>query len=196
MDRANGYEDLAEQFIRSRNPRIGPALVAGWALGFRQGAEILELGCGHGVVSQALVDSGARLFAVDASPSLLRAFRERFPQVETQCSTAEESDFFGRTFDGVIAWGLIFLLEEEAQIRVLEKAAKALRPGGRLLFTTPLISVEWIDVLTRRPSRSLGAERYERLLRELGMEISPGVEDEGSNHYVFAARPMGADSNG
>jgi 2-polyprenyl-3-methyl-5-hydroxy-6-metoxy-1,4-benzoquinol methylase len=160
--------------------------MADWARGFTPGAEVLELGCGHGVISQALIDADLRLFAVDASPTLLRAFQQQFPQVETQCSRVEESDFFGRTFDGVAAWGLIFLLEEQAQLHVLTKAARALRPGGQLVFTTPVMALEWTDVLTRRPSLSLGAERYADLLRDLGMDVLPGVEDEGQNYYVFA----------
>jgi 2-polyprenyl-3-methyl-5-hydroxy-6-metoxy-1,4-benzoquinol methylase len=186
VDCANGYEDLAHEFMRRRTPQIGLRVMADWARGFAPGAEVLELGCGHGVVSQVLVDAGLRLFAVDASPTLLKAFQQEFPQVETQCSTAEESDFFGRTFDGVAAWGLIFLLEEEAQVHVLTKAARALRVGGRLAFTTPVMALEWTDVMTRRPSHSLGAERYAELLRDLGMEVLPGVEDEGQNYYVFA----------
>jgi 2-polyprenyl-3-methyl-5-hydroxy-6-metoxy-1,4-benzoquinol methylase len=190
VDRTNGYEDLAEVFMRSRNPRIGPRIMADWAREFPPGAEILELGCGHGVVSKVLVEAGLRLFALDASPTLLQAFQQQFPQVETQCSTAEESDFFGRSFDGVVAWGLIFLLEEAAQIRVLTKAAQALRAGGRLVFTTPVMATEWTDAMTRRPSLSLGAKRYGQLLRGLGLEISPGVEDEGQNYYVFATRML------
>lgn len=187
-DRSNGYEKYADTFIRSRNPRIGLDVVRDWARQFTQGAEVLELGCGHGVISEVLIEAGLTLFAVDASPTLLRAFHDRFPHVETDCSAVEESMFFGRTFDGVLAWGLLFLLEEDAQRHVLTKVGKALRPGGRFLFTAPREATEWIDVMTKRPSRSLGAVEYEQLLRGIGLEVSSGVTDEGENYYYYVIK--------
>jgi 2-polyprenyl-3-methyl-5-hydroxy-6-metoxy-1,4-benzoquinol methylase len=188
FDRSNGYEKHADTFIRSRNPRIGLEVVREWASQFTRGSEVLELGCGHGVISEVLVEAGLTLFAVDASPTLLRAFQERFPDAQTECCTAEESTFFGRTFDGVVAWGLLFLLEEDAQRRVLAKVGEALRPDGRFLFTAPREAVEWIDVMTELPSRSLGAVEYERVLRGLGLEVSSGVTDEGGNYYYYATK--------
>jgi SAM-dependent methyltransferase len=188
VDKSNGYEGCAETFIRARNARIGPDEVREWAREFPAGAEVLELACGHGMVSQVLVDQGLQLYAIDTSPTLLRAFRERFPDVETECAAAEDSSYFGRTFDGVIAWGLMFLLAEETQRIVLAKVAKVLRPGGRLLFTAPHAAVTWEDGLTGLESRSLGAEEYESLLRELGFDIEPGRMDAGENYYYFATK--------
>jgi len=189
LDRANGYEEYADTFIKSRNPRIGFEVVAGWAQTFSEGAELLELGCGHGVISEVLLNAGLKLFAVDASPTLLHAFCDRFPRVETDCSTAEESKFFGRRFDGVVAWGLLFLLEEDTQLKVLAKVAEVLRPGGHFMFTAPSDPINWIDVVTQRPSRSLGVNVYEQFLRQSGLEVSSGVKDEGENHYYFATKP-------
>ena len=185
-DNANGYEEFAHEFIQRRNRRIGPAVVARWASQLAPGAEVLELGCGHGVVSQALVDAGLNLYAVDASPTLLAAFRKRFPHVQTDCSPAEDSTFFERTFDAVIAWGLIFLVDETAQRNLLAKAASALRPGGKLLFTAPRQQCAWTDVMTRRPSWSLGREEYVSLLRALNLDVQPGEEDSGGNYYYYA----------
>jgi hypothetical protein len=116
----------------------------------------------------------------------LREFRQRFPATEAECCTAEPSTFFDRRFDGVVAVGLLFLLEPEAQRIVLAKVADALAPGGRFLFTAPRETATWRDAVTGRESRSLGAMEYEGLLRGLGLEVSPGVMDEGGNHYYFA----------
>lgn len=179
MDSSNGYEQCAQDFMRARRAHIGPDVVREWAQEFPAEAEVLELACGHGIVSQVLVDHGLRLYAIDASPTLLRAFRERFPDVQTECAAAEDSNYFGRTFDGVIAWGLMFLLAEETQRTVLAKMAKALKQGGRLLFTAPRGAVTWMDSLTGLESRSLSVEAYESLLRELGFDIEPGRMDAG-----------------
>ena len=188
-DRANGYEEFADIFIRSRNPTIGCNTVREWARRFPSGADILELGCGHGVISSVLIEKRLNLHAVDASPTLLREFHHRFPNVPTDCSAAEESIFFSRTFDGILSWGLIFLLDEDTQRTLLQKTATALRPGGHLLFTAPYDAAEWIDAMTHRPSRSLGATAYKALLQSSGLEVADGLYDEAQNHYYFAVKP-------
>jgi SAM-dependent methyltransferase len=187
-DKSNGYEEYADSFMRDRHPHIGQNMAREWAWAFTPGSTVLELGCGDGVISQVLVDAGLTLYAMDASPRLLRAFRERFPMAQTKCAAAEESTYFERTFDGVIAVGLIFLLPEGAQRIVLSKVANVLKGGGRFLFTAPRQACTWVDALTKRESRSLGVEAYEALLRGLKFEVSSGRVDEGENHYFFAVK--------
>jgi 2-polyprenyl-3-methyl-5-hydroxy-6-metoxy-1,4-benzoquinol methylase len=187
-DKSNGYEEYADAFMRNRHPHIGQKMAGDWARAFTPGATVLELGCGDGVISEVLVDAGLTLYAVDASPTLLRAFGERFPAAEVECATAEESTYFDRTFDGVIAVGLIFLLPEHAQRIVLSKVSNVLKGGGRFLFTAPRQACTWVDVLTKRESRSLGVEAYEGLLRSLSFEVSSGRVDEGENHYFSAVK--------
>jgi 2-polyprenyl-3-methyl-5-hydroxy-6-metoxy-1,4-benzoquinol methylase len=190
IDKSNGYEEHAETFMRDRHPRIGQDIAREWARDFAPGAAVLELGCGDGVISQVLVDAGMALYAVDASPTLLHAFRERFPAAHSECAAAEESTYFDRTFDGVIAVGVIFLLPEDAQRMVLTKVANVLAPGGRLLFTAPRQMCTWVDALTGQESRSLGKEAYEALLRELGLHVDSGRTDEGENYYYFVSKPV------
>ncbi len=156
--------------MRARNPRIGPATVRQWSKTLPRGIAILDLGCGYGVpISQALIDEGFAVWGVDASPSLLAAFRVRFPNAPAECAAAEESEFFRRTFDAIVAWGLMFLLPPEAQTTVIKKAAKALTPGARFLFTSQARPIAWSDSLTGRTSISLGRERYEEILRAEGL---------------------------
>src|SRR4029078_8757623 len=141
---------------------IGAATVRAWAHAFPPGATVLDLGSGPGEPgTRILQEAGLATYAVDASPAMVAVFRERFPGVPIEQNTVEASAFFDRTFDGVLAWGLLFLLEPEAQALVVEKVATALNPGGRFLFTAPKEHVEWLDAMTGRPSRSLGAQTYE-----------------------------------
>jgi hypothetical protein len=84
---------------------------------------------------------------------------------------------------------LIFLLAETDQRLVLRRAADALRPGGRFIFTAPSEALTWKDSITEMPSLSLGAAVYEALLRDLGLQVSPGVIDEGDNYYYEAIKP-------
>ena len=101
----------------------------------------------------------------------------------------EESDLFGRAFDGVVAWGLFFLLDEEAQRRLIAKVAAVLPSGGKFLFTAPSQICSWADIMTGRASISLGYEAYRKALEAEGMPLVGTEHDECENHYYFAQKP-------
>lgn len=55
------------------------------------------------------------VWGIDAAPSLLRVFHERFPQCPVACEDIGTSSFFSRRFDAVVALGVMFLLPPVAQ---------------------------------------------------------------------------------
>ncbi len=187
-DRSNGYEAVASELMaRRERSTIGVQTVLTWARSLAPRAAVLDLGCGHGVpISSALMEDGFAIYGIDASPTMTAAFRDRFPRAPVACEAVEHSDFFGRTFDGIIAIGLMFLLSEAAQRELVRRAASTLNPGGRFLFTSPAESCTWVDVLTGHPSLSLGAEAYASVLAESGLFLIGEYHDEGDNHYYDA----------
>ncbi len=194
-DGSNRYEAVATSYIAARGTRsrvgdaIGAAIVKAWAASFLPGATVLDLGAGPGEPgTRILQEAGLTPYALDASPAMVAAFRERFPAVPIEQNTVEASTFFGRTFDGVLAWGLLFLLEPAAQALAIEKVAHALAPRGRFLFTAPRQPLAWLDVMTERQSQSLGEHTYKRLLRDAGLTWTGDAEDEGGNHYYFVEK--------
>jgi len=192
MDRSNGYEDIAMIFMNSRGQAIngiGATTVRCWAKTMPSGAVVLDLGCGTGIpVSKVLIDEGITVYGIDASPTLAKAFHQNFPDMPVACEAVEDSSFFNTEFDGIIACGLIFLMSEEAQIMLITKAAKALKAGGKLLFTAPYSVAVWKDIMTNRSSRSLGAEKYKELISTSGLSLIEEFEDEGDNHYYNAVK--------
>lgn len=189
-DKSHGYDRIAEHFIRARNSRIGPAVVREWCKTLGPDCAILDIACGHGVpTTQTLVEQRFRIYGVDASPKLLAEFRKRFPAAQTQCSAAEDSDFFGRTFDAIIAWGLMFILPSDVQRTLILKIARALNPGGKFLFTSTKASNTWNDSLTGEESHSPGAEWYREVISEAGLIVERETSDEGENYYFFTAKP-------
>ena len=192
-DPSNGYEGIAAEFLagRGRAPStgIGAKEVRDWARTLPRGAAVLDLGCGSGLpISKCLIDEGLSVFGVDAAPSMVKAFRRNFPGVPVVCESVQESLFFIRRFDAVIAWGLIFLLPPEDQKRLIRKMSDILVPGGRLLFTSPAEPVTWNDAMTELESRSLGAAEYRSQLAAAGLSILHEYEDVGENHYYDAVR--------
>lgn len=187
-DKSNGYDALADVFVRARNAGIGPSVVREWCKSLPPGATVLELGCGFGLISQVILDGGFTLYGIDASEKMIRAFRERFPNIQAECGAAEESAYFDRSFDAIVAWGLLFLLPESTQKTIIAKASQALAPGGRLLFTATEKAAAWDDGMTGLLSVSLGAERYDELLAEHGLEVTGHATDIGDNYYFFAVK--------
>lgn len=195
MDQSNGYEGVAAEFLAGRgsgrSTGIGVREVREWARTLPSGASAIDLGCGPGFpISEVLVAEGLNVFAVDAAPSFVEAFRRNLPNTPVVCEAVQDSRFFDRTFDAVLAWGLMFLLSAEDQRRLIQRVADVLVPGGRLLFTScagtePLV---WTDAMTGLESRSLGAKEYRRLLSAVGLSVTREYEDEGQNHYFDAVK--------
>jgi len=104
------------------------------------------------------------------------------------CESVMDSFFFIRRFDGVVAWGLMFLLLPEEQQRLIQRMAGILAPGGRLLFTAAAEPAEWEDAMTGLKSQALGAEEYRRLLDAAGLSVLREYEDVGENHYYDAVK--------
>jgi SAM-dependent methyltransferase len=195
MDRSSGYEGVAAEFLagrgsaRSAGAGIGAKAVRNWAQELPRGASVLDLGCGSGFpITSVLIAESLDVYAVDGAPSFVRAFQGNFPGIPVVCEAVEESTFFDRAFDAVVAWGLIFLLPGEEQRRLLRRIANVLTPGGRLLFTAGVEPLVWADAMTGQDSWSLGAEEYRKHLAAVGLSVISEGDDEGLNHYFDAVR--------
>ncbi|MEQ9010312.1 class I SAM-dependent methyltransferase [Algiphilus sp.] len=187
-DRSLGYDAVAAQYIAVRS-RVGCEVVAAWAKGVARGGSVLDVGAGSGEpMIPLLQDAGLEVFAVDASPTMAAAFKARFPNLPIVCEPAEDSAFFNRKFDGIMAIGLVFLLSEIDQRRLFQSVARALKPGGGFLFSAPEQACSWADVLTGQPSTSLGIKAYRRILANEGLDVIGGHFDKGGSHYCEARK--------
>ncbi len=204
MDRSNGYEGVAVEFLarrgKGRSTGVGVNAVRKWARTLPCGAAVIDLGCGPGFpITEVLVAEGLNVFAVDAAPSFVKAFRRNLSNIPVVCEAVQDSTFFDRSFDGVLAWGLIFLLSPEDQRHLIRRIADILVPGGLMLFTSCAESLVWNDAMTGLESRSLGAEEYRRQLSAVGLSVTSEYEDEGQNHYYDickAGRCLGVNEKG
>jgi 2-polyprenyl-3-methyl-5-hydroxy-6-metoxy-1,4-benzoquinol methylase len=191
-DLTNGYEAIADRYIAARaGPRpIGIDAVLRWARTLPRGATILDVGCGPGVpVSQTLMKEGFTVYGVDASPRMVAAFRQRFPDTPCECSSVQRSNFFNRQFDAAIAWGLIFLLLEHLQPIAIANIARALKPGGRFVFTAPREIHSWTDNISRVTSYSLGEDAYRAAIEAAGLRWVASDVDVGNSHYYWTEKP-------
>lgn len=189
-DPSNGYDAISEEYCKGRyDAPLGVAEVRSWAKKLRRGAAVADIGCGGGLtLSQTLVDEGIALHGIDASPNMVKAFRKRFPTLPVACQAAEESHFFAKKFDGVLAWGLLFLLNVKTQAVLIRKIGTVMKPKGRFLFTSPPESCTWKDAKTGQQSQSPGREVYSSILLSAGFSIEAEYKDEGNNYYYDAVK--------
>ncbi|HEY6507734.1 MAG TPA: methyltransferase domain-containing protein, partial [Vicinamibacterales bacterium] len=102
------------------------------------GAEILDVGCGYGRHAIELGHRGFKLTGLDLSlPLLMRAAddaQRRAVSVNFVHADMREMAF-DRQFDGAYSLMTSFgFFDEDANLRVAEGVAKALKPGGRFLL--------------------------------------------------------------
>ncbi|GHH28099.1 class I SAM-dependent methyltransferase [Lentzea cavernae] len=127
---ARGYD-----FLVGLNPGYHQALrLSARALGLRPGMRVLDLGCGTGASTAALVTAapGVEIVAVDASAGMIaRAREKRWPDtVRFVHSRAEDVD--EGQFDAVFAAYLVRNLPEPDA--TLQRIRDLVKPGGTLVL--------------------------------------------------------------
>jgi malonyl-CoA O-methyltransferase len=100
---------------------------------------VLEIGCGTGLMSEALLERvpGARCVLTDLAPAMVRRCRDKLrPRQEQTCFAVMdgEAPAVAGGFDLVVSsFAFQWFLELDA---AAEGLARCLKPGGRLVFTT------------------------------------------------------------
>jgi ubiquinone/menaquinone biosynthesis C-methylase UbiE len=100
------------------------------------GKDVLEIGCGSGVHARLLAKAGARLTAIDLTPTAVAMTKRRLELTDLDATVleadAESLPFPDASFDFVWSWGVIHHSEDTT--RVIAEIARVLRPGGKLAF--------------------------------------------------------------
>jgi len=94
----------------------------------RAGERILDLGCGDGVLTAKIAATGANVVGVDASPSMVKASRERGLDAR---QLNGESLPFETEFDAVFSNAVLHWVGD--QDAMLTGVGRALKPGGRFV---------------------------------------------------------------
>jgi ubiquinone/menaquinone biosynthesis C-methylase UbiE len=130
------------------------------ALDLRRGENVVDIGCGPGLLTWDLartVGDGGRVVGLDNSDAMLDLAKRRlgpFPWVELREADAHELPARDGTFDAAV---VVQVLEYLSDVdRALRELFRVLRPGGRLV----LLDTEW-DTLV------LHSEHPERMARVL-----------------------------
>ena len=123
----------------------------------RPGMNALELGCGIGLFTAELAQTGATITAIDISPDLLEiAKTERAASnVNYELQNAYATSYARSTFNTVVGSSVLHHLELEPALREIHRV---LKPGGTIFFTEPNMMNPQIAVQKNVPwiKRKLG----------------------------------------
>lgn len=147
-------------------------------------AEILDMGCGGGFLSNDLAAAGHTVTGIDLSTSSLRVAesRDRTHSVRYQQGDVYQVPFPRESFDVVTAMDLLEHVSDPQ--KVISEATRVLRPGGLFLFNTfnknPLAwlvvikGMEWFVKNTPKNyhvySLFISPKKLENWMEEVGLE--------------------------
>jgi 2-polyprenyl-6-hydroxyphenyl methylase/3-demethylubiquinone-9 3-methyltransferase len=159
------------------------------------GPDVLDVGCSQGIASILLAREGHRVIGIDREHEAIRAARERLDQEEAQLRERVEFrvgegravGFPDGSFDAVL---LGEVLEHQLDPgKLLGEARRVLRPGGRIVVTTPYgvhpypdhKEPLYLSALLERLSSKLSIaeiallDRYAGVVAERTKDRAPGV---------------------
>ena len=125
------FDVSADAYMRFMG-RYSEPLAAQFAdlAGVRRGQRVLDVGCGPGALTAALVSrAGAdAVSAVEPSAPFAAAVRERLPGVDVRLSAAEQLPFPDGAFDAALAQLVVHFITDP--VLGLREMGRVTRPGG------------------------------------------------------------------
>lgn len=159
-------------------------------IGLKPGLTIADIGCGGGffaLPAARIVGENGKVYALDVNAGLIegikrQAAEEGLKNLHLTAGRGEDNVVCEHCAD-IVFFGMA-LHDFQDPARVLENAAKAIKPGGRL------VNLDW-----KKEPMELGPPlriRYDtatatRLIKEAGFTVVT-TKDSGPYHYVLIAR--------
>lgn len=205
---AHGYDRIAERYVEwsirlgteQRDRYLAVALQR-----LPIGADVLELGCGTGVLTTNRLATRFAITGVDISERSITQARRNVPEATFVHANMTDLDFPPDTFDGVLAFYSITHMPREEHGPLLRKIGRWLRPGGLLVATMGAASLpgdveeDWLGVPMYFSHHD--AETNKRLVQDAGMRLLSAHEETSDEDggpvtflWVVAEKPTAAPS--
>jgi ubiquinone/menaquinone biosynthesis C-methylase UbiE len=152
------FDELADAYRRFRvgyAPELYEILEHG---GVARGTSVLDVGCGTGIVSQALANRGCAVTGVDVSQAMLEHAREAIPGATFLEGSSEALPFADDSFDAAVSAQAFHWFDQQ---RALAEMIRVVRGGGT-------VAVWWKGMMRGDATRLI----RESVASELGL-ISP-----------------------
>ena len=190
------YDLIAEWYASERVDQTGVPEALALVKTLPPGARVLDIGCGNGLpLTKALLAADVQVVGIDSAPKMLARFRLNLPATHAVRAVAQTLPFADATFDGAVAWGVMFHLPQADEINVIASVARVLKPGGSFLFTAGDVgddSGDHIGIMNGVEFHyySFTTDGYRRVLVDHGMHLVDFHKDKGENGYYLATKSV------
>ena len=151
-----------------------------------EGLNVLDVGCGGGLICEPLARLGARVTGLDPAAENIEAARRHAEgqglPIEYRLGQVEDLEAEARTFDAVVCLEVVEHVPEPGAL--LKSCGALVRPGGQMLLSTLNRTVKayllaiiggeyvlrWLPVGTHRWERFITPDELTRYLREAGLD--------------------------
>lgn len=149
------------------------------------GSKLLDVGCGTGVLAEALVKEGYLVTGLDPFQGMLKYVKQRVPELDTVHGKGEDLPFPNNTFDFTYCVAVMHHVAEKPNVRkTLLEMVRVTKPGGKIMVWDHNPRNPYWPFLMRRVPQDTGAER---LIPD--SEIIAGLTEGGA--VIFFNRPLG-----
>lgn len=100
---------------------------------FPDGGSVLDIGCGNGKTSGALIESGYYVAGIDFSDNAVNTCVELFPEMRCVCASALSMPFEDEEFDGTVMVHVMEHLDDSEIATVVGEVERILKSRGKIL---------------------------------------------------------------
>ena len=181
------YYDANAHQIASRYEAIASTVARYFALAFRPGQRVLDVGAGSGRDMAALIANGCEAYGVDPSDLMLSQAASWHPELQGRLKQASLPDLglpFGGQFDGVLCSAVLMHVPQRSIFEAAFAVREVLKDGGTLLISIPLTRPGLVEErdLHGRLFTQLQPDYLQLLFERLGFILSGKWVDEDSQN--------------
>lgn len=124
------------------------------------GSKVLDVGCGTGVLAEALVKEGFDVTGLDPFLGMLKHVKARVPDLETVHGRGEALPFPDNTFDFTYCVAVMHHVASKENVRkTLLEMVRVTKPGGKIMVWDHNPRNPYWPILMKRVPQDTGAER-------------------------------------
>lgn len=101
---------------------------------FPVGAQILDVGCGPGIKSKVLLESGMQVHGIDFSENMITLARQNCPQGTFEVCDVRNIAQVQSLFDGVFAFAVLLHFPKTEARKIVTDMVQKLKPGGYIFL--------------------------------------------------------------